>query len=321
MKQSRREMIERVSILYYEKNKNQNEIAKEMCISRSYVSQMLNYAKSSGIVRIIINIDEYNLRMIRKEFEFKAKFPKLKQLFIMYSDSDDFTADNIGRFASPYIIDMINEANVIGVNLGSAVEKTINCFETYDFANTSNKKVVQIMGGFNTSSLVLGAHPNELVSKLNTVLNCECYYLNCPAIIDQPYIREALLKENSIKSVMDMWNSIDLAIMGIGVADDRSKLFRLFNDKMKETIKDSKVVSELTINFLDSNGHYVPLLNEHRISIAYEQLKNIKRKVFISYGGYKKNAILAALKGEMVDVLITDSLTIQAIEECMLNVS
>lgn len=312
---TKKELSQKASIMYYEKNMSQNEIAKELNISRSYVSQLLSFAKETGIVKIIINVDEYNLRDVRREIEFKSKFPKLKQVYIMSSESEEFTQRNLGKFASPYITEMINECKVIGVNLGASVEKTINCLEPQSFTNTSSKKVVQIMGGFNNNNLIEGAHPNELVKGLATILGCECYYLNCPAIVELPEVRKALLKEKSIKSVVAIWDNIDLAIMGIGVADERSKLFKLFTDSMIQKIEKSNVVGELTINFFHEDGEYQPLLEDNKISIEYEQLKKVNKKVVICYGEYKSSAILSALRANMIDILITDSITVNAIEQ------
>jgi DNA-binding transcriptional regulator LsrR (DeoR family) len=312
---NKREMAQIVSILYYEKNKSQNEIAEELNISRSYVSQLLSYAKEIGIVKIIINIDEYNLRMIRRELDFKSKFPGLKHVYIMSSDSEDFTNMNLGKFAVPYITDMINDSEVIGINLGLSVEKTIDSLNKQDFQNTNNKKVVQIMGGFYKNSIINSAHPNEIVNKLSSILGCECYFLNCPAIVEEPDNKFFFMKENSIKKVIDLWDHLDLAIMGIGVADQRSKLFNLFNSEMIKKITESHVCSEVTINFFRENGAYEPILEQNKISISYEQLKKVKKKVAICSGEYKKHAVLAALRAGMIDVLISDSLTIDAIEK------
>lgn len=314
---SKKEMAAKVSILYYEKNKSQNEIAKELGISRSYVSQLITYAKEIGLVTISINIDEYNLRIIKKEIDFKCKFPNLKQVYIMSSETDEFTQDNIGKFAAPYVTDLINQSEVVGINLGISVEKTIGELESERFFNSNNKKVVQIMGGFSNSNVISGAHPNELVNKLGEVLNCESYFLNCPAFVEQTTLRRDLLNEKTIKNVVDMWDEIDLTIMGIGIMDKRSKLYNLFNGNMLKEIKDNDVSCELNINFFKKNGDYVPLMDDNKISISYEILKKIKKKVVICYGAHKSEAILSALKGNMIDVLITDSITINAIEKYM----
>jgi len=314
---NKRALAQKVSILYYEKNKSQNEIAEELEISRSYVSQLLSFARDTGIVEIKINVDEFDMRMIRKEIEFKSKFPGLKQAYIMFSETAAYTESNIGKFAAPYIAEMINDAKIIGINPGISVEKTVNSLENHYFTNTSEKKVVQLMGGFFNSSVIASAHPNELVNRISAILGCDCYYLNCPAVIENVKLRKALLQEKSIQSVVNMWDSIDLAIMGIGVADSRSKLFNLFSTNMIEDIEKSGVCGELNINFFDENGMYIPLMEDNKMSIPFEKLKKVRRKVVICFGEHKKKAILGALRGQMIDVLITDSITADAVEMCM----
>jgi|GEM_PF-1632017 len=309
----KREMAQRISILYYEKDWSQNEISKELEISRSYVSQLLSFARNSGIVKFTVNVDEYNLRMIRREIELKEKFPEVRQFYIMASESEEFTERNLGSFAAPYFSELITDAKVIGVNLGRSVEKTIHNLKSHSLANSENKKVVQIMGGFNKD--IAQAHPNELVKKLSSILNCEFYYLNCPAVIEQDKLREVLVKEKTIQNVIKMWHHMDLAIMGLGVTDDRSKLFSLFNESMKKDIKESGACSDLNINFFDEQGCYIPLLENHKISIPFEELKNVRKKVVICSGEYKKRAIIGAIRAKMIDVLITDTITMDAVEK------
>jgi deoxyribonucleoside regulator len=313
MEFNKSELAARVSILYYEKNMSQNEIARKMGISRSYVSQLISYEKEKGIVKVLINFDQYGLRSLRKEIEFRQLFPGLKNVFIMSSKSESFTENNIGKFAAPYVADLINQSKIIGINLGESVEKTINSLKTFNFTYNSKRKIIQIMGGFSNSYLVGGSHPNRIVSTLGSILNGQYYFLNCPAIVEQYKLRSSLLKESSIKNVTEFWDNIDIAIMGVGVANTKSKLFNLLNKKMMDLITKSGACSELTINFFDENGNYIPILEKNKIAISYQQLKKVKNKVIICHGKHKHKAIASLLKASMVDVLITDSITINSI--------
>jgi len=308
----KREMAERASILYYEKNYMQNEVAEELGISRSLVSQLLSYARNNGIVEIKIKVDEFNLRMIRREIEMREIFPGVSQFYIMSSDSVEDTRRNLGDFAAPYLSDMINEAGVIGVNLGASVEKAIGSLAKYNFPDSEKKSVVQIMGGF--SKDIDRAHPIELVKKLSSILGCSYYYLNCPAVVAREELRSALLEDESIRQVVGMWGQIDLAIMGIGTVNESSKLDSLLSADMKKEIQESRGSAEVNINFFNSEGEYLPLLEKHRISAGNPELKNIRKKVAICHGLHKKEAILSALRAGIVDVLFTDSITIDAIE-------
>ena len=69
-----------MSILYYELEKTQNEIARELGISRAYVSQHLQYEKQSGEVEINVRVDEFNMRMIKMGVEFQRRYPGMRLL-------------------------------------------------------------------------------------------------------------------------------------------------------------------------------------------------------------------------------------------------
>jgi len=308
----KRELSVRASILYYELDKTQSEIANELGISRSYVSQLLNSAKRNGIVEIKVKVDGHNLRMIRMEVDLQRKFPDVRQMYIMRSDSHQFTASQMGKFAAPYILDLIKKANVIGVGVGHSVAGVMTGLENENFAGMKKKVLVQMLGGL-TSDIAEKAHPHEIIQKIRSRLDCEYYPINCPAVIENVGIRNALLAEQSIKRSTNIWNDIDLAILGLGPADRRALLFSMFSDRMVREIEKKGVCGELNINFFDINGTYVPLLEQNKVSTPFKVLNAIPTKVVVGYGDHKIEPILGALNGGLIDVLFTDSLTAEGI--------
>jgi deoxyribonucleoside regulator len=310
----KREMAIRASILYYEFDKNQNEIARELGISRSYVSQLLQYAKQSGVVEIHVRVDEFNLRMIKMEVELQRRYPDARQFFIMRSNSPQCTEEQIGKFAAPYILDLIRKANVIGIGVGTSIARVISGIEQESFSGTKKKILVQMLGGL-TSDVTVSAHPNEIVQKMRSKLNCDSYSVNCPAVIENVRLRKALLEEPSIRRSTAFWNDIDLAIMGLGPANRRGTLFTMFSERMISEIESRKACGELNINFFDKNGGYIPLLEKNRVSIPYDIMAGIETKVVIGYGAHKVLPIIGALRGGLIDILFTDSLTAESIGE------
>jgi len=308
----REELAARTALLYYEYQKGQNEIALELGISRSYVSQLLTFARESGIVKINISVGAEYL----KETEFASRFPGLRHAYIMQSQSEDYTQANIGRFAAPHVSRLINGAEFIGVNLGRAVQSVIESLDESDFPAPSTKTVAQIMGGFNN-----GKHntimPGELVTMIAKKTGAKSLYLNCPAIIENPSLKMEFMQENSIASVISFWSKIDLAIMGVGVTDERSRVFTMMSSKMRKSLEKSKACCELTVNFFDEQGNYKPVLLDNKCSIPYEELSAVKTKVVIGHGAFKARAILAGLRAEMINILITDSITVSEIESIL----
>ncbi len=304
------DLAARVAIRYYEQQQSQNEIAGALGISRSYVSQLLTYARNVGIVKITLDIkSDY-----RREIGF-IKHYGCKHAYIMDSDSPDFTNGNLGRFAAQHLSRLISNADVIGINLGEAVQKAVQELDSNDFDDASGKIVVQMMGGYNSDITLQASRPNELVNSLSTLLKCRSLYMNCPAIFENISLRNLILNENSIQEVTSYWKKIDMALMGIGVTDGSSKTFTLLSEEMKSSIQKSGAVCDININYFDSSGKHLNLIEENKVAVPYDVLKRIKNKVVIGYGAHKAKAILSALKAGMIDVLITDSITANAIEQ------
>lgn len=312
----KKSMIVEAAIMYYERNMTQNEIAEEMNISRSYVSQLLNMAREMKIVRFHVDVDEYSLRLIREEMEFKAKWPSLKRVYIMQSENEEFTAANIGKFAAPYIAEMISEASMIGINPGLSVERAVNCLSIQNITPRADRRVVQIMGGFNSSNFNAFSEPNGIALKLGKVLECEVSYVNCPAIITQDNLRESLLKEESISQVLELWNGIDVAIMGLGTVKN-SNFFNLFPESIRKQILNAGVTGFINTNFFNGNGEWISLYEEHKIGISVDQFKNIKNKVIICSGTTKSLPLIGALRGGHIDTLIVDSIAVDELNKIL----
>ena len=67
-------------------------------------------------------------------------------------------------------------------------------------------------------------------------------------------------------------------------------------------LKQENVSGDIALRFFDHDGQ-----EERMISISMEQFKKIDRKISLVSGVSKANAVLSALKGGLVDVLILDS--------------
>ena len=106
---SKQELAEKVALFYYEGNNNQREIAQRLNISRSYVSQLLIYARENNIVDITINLSPNGDRQLRREIEFEKMFPELRQAYILSGNANSENA-NIYKFAGRVLTDLISES-------------------------------------------------------------------------------------------------------------------------------------------------------------------------------------------------------------------
>ena len=317
MNTSKRELATKASILYYEENNNQDEIALKLGISRSYVSQLLSYARSHNIVRIVVNVEDFYLHLIKKEIEFSKYFPEVKQFYFMKSESLEDTKKHIGKFAAPLLVNLIRKANIIIVDPGSSVEKVIRELKPSSFSNCQGKKIIPLGGGIDNINVRL--HSSDFVRKLGQILNCEYYFLNAPILIENCSLRNALLKEKNAQEIINLWNNTDLAILGMGNVSKDSTLFSSCSNSMIKKIKNSKAVGEIGINFFDKKSNYLPILEKYRVTIPLKKLKKIDTKVVIAFGEQKALALTSILRTNLIDILISDSITAHEMEKYLNN--
>ncbi|HKJ30280.1 MAG TPA: sugar-binding domain-containing protein, partial [Balneolales bacterium] len=84
----------------------------------------------------------------------------------------------------------------------------------------------------------------------------------------------------------------------------------VLSKEMQNEIKESGAVGDIALRFFDKNGDSVHTsLDDHLIGITLEELKKVKHVVGIAGGEKKLTAIRGALKGGLIDVLITDQVT------------
>ena len=76
---------------------------------------------------------------------------------------------------------------------------------------------------------------------------------------------------------------------------------------MSDTIKQQGGIGEVIGRAYDENGNIIHSELDNRIiGVTLEELKQIPLKIGVGYGNQKVKAIKAALKGGLIDVLITD---------------
>ena len=81
-------------------------------------------------------------------------------------------------------------------------------------------------------------------------------------------------------------------------------------------LRECGAVGDVLVRFYDRHGQPVRTpLDDRVIGMSLDQLKQVKRSVGIAGGQLKHDAIRSALLGGLINVLITDRFTAQALAE------
>ncbi|MHB8277414.1 MAG: sugar-binding transcriptional regulator [Candidatus Humimicrobiaceae bacterium] len=308
----REQFLYEISKLHYIDKISQKELASIYKVSTATISRTLQEAEDLEVVSIKVNDILGTKRRLEKDLESKYNLKKAIISFVPYND-ENLIKNIIGKSAASFINEIVQGNMTVGIAWGSSLYEMVKFLKSKPL---NNLKVVDLIGS--VGKLFSNINASELARKFAQKFNAKNYFLNSLAMVQNKETKEYLLKEKEIKDVLDMAKKLDLAIISIGTVSFDSIIVRdLKIDKdTLENIKLKGALGDICFRFFDKNGNKVDTDFDNRIvGIDLEDFKKVKIKVCISGGLSKLEAIEAAVKNKLVDILITDSL----VSESLLN--
>jgi DNA-binding transcriptional regulator LsrR (DeoR family) len=141
------------------------------------------------------------------------------------------------------------------------------------------------------------------------------HYLHAPVLVDSPDIKDAMLRDGSIRAALESAAGSELAMVGIGTLDESAPLISYghISPKDRRRLLASGAVGDMCTRFFTPEGEPVHVLDDRLIAIEWDQLKRIPLVVAMAAGLEKRDAILGALRAGCINVLVTDESTARAV--------
>lgn len=306
LSQNRRDLLIQVAQMYYAEGLSQEEISKKLQVSRSNISRMLKTCLEKKIVEIRINYTNSMEMYLQKAI--KDKFGLEEMIVVPAGFNLEETIINIGKSAAQYLESILADGKMLGVAWGTTIYYVVQAFNP---VKKHNVDVVQLIGG--TSSRDIKTDGLELTTNIAAKLSGSCYVFHAPLIVQSKVLRDLLLQEPDISAHFERFNHIDVALVGIGSSsidvDALSKAGYINHEQSEKLIK-MGVVGNVCGNQIDINGKLCDVeLNDRTIGIDLQTLKKIPRVIGIAAGPEKVKPILGALRGKLINTLITDEST------------
>lgn len=299
---------------YYNENLTQQEIADRLYLSRPTVSKMLKEAKEEGIVQFKIVDIKNKCHMFELEEKLMNKFNLKNVIVAEYDDDYDNLKDKIGKAAASYFEDVVKSNMKIGISWGTTLKAMV---QNLDFnSNVKDIELVSMVGG--SRNLLTDIQANILIENILNKYDGKGYFLYAPAIVDNEAIGENLKDNQETKEILQKSREVDVAFVGIGPEIEKSTLKETgyFNEEEIEKLKEHNSVGDICWRFFDKNGNMAnEEMDKRTIGVSLKSLKEMETVVGVAGGEEKIDSILASLKGEFLDVLITDENTARQVLE------
>jgi len=295
-----------IAHLYYEEDLTQNEIAKQLGLSRPTVSRLLKEAKERGLVKILI-LDPH-ADLLKMEKELAARF-KLRAVRVAPTPAPDdlLIKQAAAQEAAGFIPRFLEPGDTIGVSWGSSLYELVRVFPVMPLPGST---VVQLNGGIDSANTRNNAL--DIVQGLAMRLGAEAYTLPCPDIVGSPEIRAAFLQDARLARVLELGRSATKALVSIGSPSTESVLVEAgyFRPEDIIALKGKGAVGDICSRYFDCHGQVCdPELDARTIGLSLEELRRIPCVIALAAGVNKGPALLGALRGGYCDILITDAAT------------
>jgi len=282
----------------------QEEIAKKLKYSRTKIIRLLQKARDVGIIEISIN-NKYRV-CFDIEKELIDRFGLIEAVVVPTADTLDNTKEGVGIACASFLKASIKEHDIIGCAWGRILYSMGKALKFHDFKNIT---VVQLMGGLNTGDSI---NPQEILRLIASKLNAEGVWLNTPALVESQKVRDALLQDDSVRKTLDVAKKCTKIILGIGDTTEQASLVKtsaLIKSEIKE-LRKIGAVGDVLSWFYDLNGVVVDHpITKRVLSVPVKDIKAIPIRIGGTSGEVKVKPILGAIKGKLINVLVTDENT------------
>ncbi len=292
--EQRKKFLEKLATMYYITDKSQQEIADQLDIGRSSVARFLAEAKEIGVVKIEINTSV-------REFRNKIHEQNLRN---KYSLKDSFVLNRHNQGSEEIILDYLDTVIPIKGNIGVAGGTTLHELSKSAWRLTPRPDacIIQMMGS-------LGDNPETGVAKQwADAFGAKGLYITAPLLAETSEIKKAFMSSFLIKDTFDTLNDLDTCIVGVGATglNERLKYLQLPSTIAFED-KNGTSIGDISFHFFDKDGHFcIEDVSKKAIGITQEQYRKIPNKIAIAFGASKAQAVQAALKANLIDILVTD---------------
>jgi DNA-binding transcriptional regulator LsrR (DeoR family) len=184
-------------------------------------------------------------------------------------------------------------------------------FAFEDTPRTGTRHVVEMLGDLGSPDLQHSAAGST--QALATALGAEPVFLRTPGVVTTPELRGTAVADAHVRRALDLFDGLDVALVGVGPADVHSRLTSgegYFTAEQLAGVRAAGAAGQLNQRFVNAEGSPLETpLDALVVGCSLDQIRRARKRVVVAGGQVKHDAIAAALTGRWVDVLVTDLVT------------
>ena len=312
MARLREERLAHAAFLYYIEGLSQADVARVLGVTRSNVSRMLSAAREQYIVRFEIAYPLDRDPVLEHRLLSRFASDGVREVIVVPSRDNGVGRVShgllaVGQACCGWLDINLRDQQRLGLCWGSTIEAMV---ESAHFDRRVDVEVVQIAGELSIDSRFSG---HDLVRNLAEKLGGRYRYFNAPAVTPDELTAKALTRSPQVSSALAFARACDVAIVGIGqFGMGSSDLFLQragASDAEIQEAHDSGAVGQISGRFYGADGKQLDLaINRRVLSLDLTEITKIGTVVAVASAEQKAEAVRAAIRGGLVNILVVDDL-------------
>jgi DNA-binding transcriptional regulator LsrR (DeoR family) len=299
----------RAGWLYYVAGNTQDEIAAKLGISRQSAQRMVSLAVSEGLVKV--RLDHPIARCLDLAEQLKQRFG-LKMAEVVPTDpGSTSTTLGVADAAAAEMTRWLKSETpiVLGIGTGRTLKAAIELLSPIE---CPQHKVVSLTGNIAPDG---SAAFYNVIFNIADKIKARSFPMPLPVIASSPEERELLHSQAMIRPVLELSAQATVAFVGIGDLEDDAPLFidGFISRQELLALRQAGAVCEIVGRAFDRNGVPIKGLTNDRVASAHIPPRDTAMVIAIAKGRKKLPGIQAALKGNLINGLITDEATAETL--------
>jgi DNA-binding transcriptional regulator LsrR (DeoR family) len=300
--QERLDNAARAGWLYYIAGNTQEEIAKALGVSRQTAQRLVSLAVTEKLIKV--RLDHPLANCLELSRQLKDRFA-LETVEVVPADpeSESNTMGIAGAAAAELERYLVSQHPVIvAVGTGRALRAMAEEVSPMD---CPQHKIISLVGNIAPDG---SASVFDAASRIGDRVNAPHYPMPLPVIATTVHEKNLLLAQKSLRNIIELAELADVTFVGVGTIGDDAALLRdgfVKADEVRALVR-AGGAGEITGWVFDNDGQLIDgLTNDRVLSVPLQRPAN-RRVIGVSMSMQRLKAVRGALKGRLVNGLITN---------------
>jgi DNA-binding transcriptional regulator LsrR (DeoR family) len=284
---------------YYLRDQSKVTIAKTLGLSRFQVARLLHDARRKGLVRIEIGEPG---RVDRELSAAVRDCLGIARALVVQGESDVPRApvETVGRALAEVLADTVPEGATLGLTWSRAT-----AVMSRNVTGLRPCTVVQLAGAVSPPDGLPGSV--EVTRAIAGLTGGPAYTVYAPLIVPDAVTADGLRRQPEIAATMAHYDRLDLAVLSVGAwRPSASAVYDLLEPGQRDALAAAGVCGEVSGRLFGRDGETLTGIDDRIIGVSAAQLRAIPQLITSSYGAYRLEATLAAVRAGFVHTLVTD---------------